>query len=465
MLKYFVKTLASIVIIAVAITGCKKSIDKNSTNDDNPFGGTAIVKTLQPSDIHLTSAKCGAELVVTEGHVFAYEIGICWGTEPNPDTSNHHYSTSQWDEQYYHVITDLEPETEYYVRAYAGYNGGYHYGEDVTFSTLSADLPVVETAPVTSIGPKTAVCGGNVISEGGSPVTQRGVSFGYQPDLLIFDTYDGEGLGEFVSNVAVSNWNTTYYIRAYAVNEAGKAYGQQLTFRTTQPEEPTGAIPGLFYISNRGYVWFSKGNLQYEESTDTWRFAEHQWDTIGAANLNSSPNYNGWKDLFKGITTPGLHEVINGGDLYWEEPYHSDWQFLIERRHTQTGLRYAKGQVNGINGLLLLPDAWDTIYYKLYSPNTPDASFATNIIDLNSWNTILEPNGVVFLPAAGMRYQNDQVIKHVNSSGIYWSSTGTLDSHKHYALTFYDTHCTPNDKVNIHNYVSKRYFTIMHEVY
>ena len=60
----------------------------------------------------------------------------------------------------------------------------------------------------------------------------------------------------------------------------------------------TGAINGVFSVSSSKKVNFSQGNLQYQASTRTWRFAEHQWDITGSENSKISENYSGWIDLF-----------------------------------------------------------------------------------------------------------------------------------------------------------------------
>ena len=77
-----------------------------------------------------------------------------------------------------------------------------------------------------------------------------------------------------------------------------------LTVGCTKPDNPNGneippegALPHAFSVSPTKKVYFAKGNLQYRASTNTWRFAENQWDTIGRTNLNRSANYDGWIDL------------------------------------------------------------------------------------------------------------------------------------------------------------------------
>ena len=78
-----------------------------------------------------------------------------------------------------------------------------------------------------------------------------------------------------------------------------------------------GLLTGLFSVDYGRTIRFSSGNLQYQASTGTWRFAEHQWDIIGSANSNISSSYSGWIDLF-GWGTSGW----NSGNVYYQ-PYSS----------------------------------------------------------------------------------------------------------------------------------------------
>ena len=73
--------------------------------------------------------------------------------------------------------------------------------------------------------------------------------------------------------------NTTYYVRAYVTNSFTIVYGNEVAF-TTLSEAPIGAIDGMFSVSDNIQVFFSQGNLQYQPSTNTWRFANNSWDLI-----------------------------------------------------------------------------------------------------------------------------------------------------------------------------------------
>jgi uncharacterized protein (TIGR02145 family) len=121
------------------------------------------------------------------------------------------------------------------VRAYATNEAGTSYGEQREFTTVSgADAPTVTTADVSAVSKSSATSGGEVLSDGGAAVTARGVVYGTaeNPTVDGNKTEDGEGVGEFVSELSGLEAGTTYYVRAYAVNEAGVSYGESFEFTT-----------------------------------------------------------------------------------------------------------------------------------------------------------------------------------------------------------------------------------------
>lgn len=120
------------------------------------------------------------------------------------------------------------------------------------------DIPVLSTAEVINITQTTAISGGNITDEGGSAVTVRGVCWSTDQNPTINDnkTEDSYGMGIFTSSIYGLEPNTTYYIRAYAKNDAGVGYGSTLTFVT--PEAVTDA-DGNFYstVTIGDYEWFA----------------------------------------------------------------------------------------------------------------------------------------------------------------------------------------------------------------
>ncbi len=197
----------------------------------------------------------------------------------------------------------------------------------------------------------------------------------------------------------------------------------------------------LFSVSPDKKVIFSKGNLQYQASTNKWRFAEKQWDRVGYANENISDSYSGWIDLFcwgsgdnptkhrKNSSCPSFNDWGNfcglptpeGTTGKWRTLTSSEWKYMFLNRTTSSGIVCAKAKVNDINGTIMVPDGWDKTNYPLKGTNEDKADFELNVISVSTWESILEPAGCVFLPAAGIRYGSD--VRAVDSHGLYWSST------------------------------------------
>lgn len=113
-------------------------------------------------------------------------------------------------------------------------------------------LPIVTTNTVTDITYSTAKCGGNITSEGETAITTRGVCWSTEqhPTILDNNTKDEIGAGNFVSSINGLSANTTYYVRAYATNRNGTAYGNTMSFTTLQ-----GINWGSFIDSRDGTVY------------------------------------------------------------------------------------------------------------------------------------------------------------------------------------------------------------------
>jgi len=203
---------------------------------------TPTVLTSETSNISQTSATSGGD-VTSDGGATVTARGVCWSTTSNPSLTNSHSSDGTGTGTFVSSISGLTPNTTYYVRAYATNAAGTSYGNEKTFTTLSEIIiPSVSTAPVTNITPTTAQSGGTITNNGGASVTARGVCWSTQqnPDLGDSHTSDGTGTGSFTSIMTGLTANTFYYVRAYATNTAGTAYGNQLTFMTIEnPVLPT----------------------------------------------------------------------------------------------------------------------------------------------------------------------------------------------------------------------------------
>jgi hypothetical protein len=210
----------------------------------------ASVMTNQISSITATSAAGGGSITAAGANVSAR--GICWGTSPNPTISDSFTTDGSGPGSFSSLLTGLTSGTMYYVRAYATNSAGTAYGNQVNF-TASALLPVLTTSAITSITTSTAASGGNITSSVGSIVTARGVCWGTNSNPTIYNnrTSDGSGTGIFASSLTGLTAGSTYYVRAYATNSAGTAYGNEVSFSipAVLPAVTTNAISGINSIS------------------------------------------------------------------------------------------------------------------------------------------------------------------------------------------------------------------------
>lgn len=105
-----------------------------------------------------------------------------------------------------------------------------------TPNNSTATKPSILTTNITNIGQQTAQSGGNITSDGGASITSRGVCWTNNtssPTILDSKTNDGSGIGVFSSSLTNLQAGTKYYLRAYATNSVGTAYGSLITFYTS----------------------------------------------------------------------------------------------------------------------------------------------------------------------------------------------------------------------------------------
>ena len=262
-------------------------------------------------------------------------------------------------------------------------------------------------------------------------------------------TYVGNSLGTLASWYLFDS----FVFRVYAEYNSGGGGGNA----------PTGAINGKFTINANGdQVYFSKGNLQYIGSAASpyWKFADNQWDYIGSTTGQNSADQNVNRDLFgwgtsgynhgavyyqpwsvensfsgynpygdecnlydrTGQADWGYNAISNGGNVEnsgWRTITLDEMNYVIENRVTTSGIRYVMGKVNGVNGIILLPDEWAAITYELNSPN--GGGYFSNNVSIDDWTNVLEANGAVFLPAVGIRFVTE--IFNEGDMGYYWYAT------------------------------------------
>ena len=276
-----------------------------------------------------------------------------------------------------------------------------------------------------------------------------------------------------VKMIRVYEGNTVVYEQQYAAVDSVVFFDKTIS----TPSETEGALPGEFSVSANKKVKFSKGNLQYNNST--WQFTEYQWDrptsynTVGKdvfawgtgddpAKTSTTADYSTFHDW-------GANPISNGGNEanMWRTPTKDEWVYLFHDRTNATKL-FGFGSVKGINGVIILPDNWVTPEGASFTPNTMSWVIAyqgdergyfyggtssqdlylKNTYDEAQWLT-MQAHGAVFLPA------------DLNAGewlGAYWSAT-PYGSGYAYSLDFGKNYLYPQYVYTNANNISQRYTT------
>jgi len=296
-------------------------------------------------------------------------------------------------------LNGLSPGTTYYVRAYATNSGGTAYGIQRQFTSLALP-PTVSTNAITNITATSAVSGGNVTSDGGAAVTARGTVWSTSQNPTISNntgiTNNGSGSGSFIGNLTSLTSNTTYYVIAYATNNAGTSYGNLLSFETANPCADVIPPAGYGVVSSSGKCWLDRnlGAIRVaQSSTDAYSYGDlYQWGrlTDGHENRTSATTTS-----TSGNDIPGHAEfVLNSLD--WRSPQNDNlWQ-----------------GPNGINNPC--PPS-----YRLPTETEWEA-------ERQSWsniNAVGAFNSPLKLPVNGYRSSGMGKIFGVGTDGSYWSMT------------------------------------------
>lgn len=246
----FMKRMSIYRILAVLLTAVFFSACTKESSDVRLESRLATTQLL-----NVTSNSANVVGFVTSQGAGFSEKGVCFNTATAPTVSNSKvvYEGTSTSATFNVALTGLAYATKYYARAYATIIGsGTIYGEEFNFTTLPV-VPTLTTAAITLITGNSAGGGGNVTVTGGNDPTVRGICYGTatQPTIAGSKTTDGKGPGAFVSAMTGLKGNTTYYVRAYATNSAGTAYGPEVSFKTLVdlPAVTTTAVTGISKVA------------------------------------------------------------------------------------------------------------------------------------------------------------------------------------------------------------------------
>jgi uncharacterized protein (TIGR02145 family) len=368
------------------------------------------VTTTTPTNISQATATSGGN-VTSDGGATVTDRGVCWSTSPNPVSTGSHTTDGSGTGVFVSSITSLNPNTLYYIRAYATNSVGTSYGNEITFTTLpNPVLPTVTTTAVSNIAQTTATGGGNVTADGYATVSARGVCWSTSSNPTTAGSYnsEGSGTGTFTSNLTGLTAGTLYYVRAYATNSVGTAYGNEISFTTSISD-----IDGNLYktIKIGSQVWMAENlrTIRYKDGTAiplvtdgyVWRYS-------------SSPAYcwyNNNEATYK-TTYGALYNwyTVNTGNLCptgWHAPTDAEFTTL-ENYLIANGFNYDGTTTD------------NKIAKALASTTLWASSAITGAVGNTDYPDKRNASGFTALPG-GYRYF-DGVFYNVEINGIFWSA-------------------------------------------
>ena len=203
-----------------------------------------VVLTNEVVNIGQDSVQYSGE-VISNGNGTVSRRGVCYGITDPPSIVNSYLENGSDEGFFWGIVRALNPYTTYFLRTFAENEAGIAYGNTVSFKTL-ASLPIVDTGIADPVTQTTAVLHGTITSDGGTEIEAKGFCWGLQPNPDLSRNYSDEGGGysDFSSAISELNPATSYHYRAFAMNEAGIAFGVDREFFTLadKPSVTTGSF-------------------------------------------------------------------------------------------------------------------------------------------------------------------------------------------------------------------------------
>jgi hypothetical protein len=242
MSRYFLRGVGCIALIAFVIMGC---------GENDPIATTVPkLTTVAVTAITPFTAESGG-IIISDGGEEIVMLGVCWSTTPDPTVDDEKTTNGSGTADFSSSLANLTNNTTYYVRAYATNAIGTAYGNSVSFTTGEVSLPTLTTFIISKISIFTAESIGIITSDGGGTITARGTCWSTHESPTTADSKTTDGAGEetFASQLTGLTPRTTYYVRAYATNEAGTAYGDPIEFMTNDE------FSGIYEVISGTVFW------------------------------------------------------------------------------------------------------------------------------------------------------------------------------------------------------------------
>ncbi len=349
-----------------------------------------VLTTSTVTVVTTSTAETGGD-ITHSGSSPIIERGICWGTSHNPTISNSHIANGAGIGDFSIALTGLSSGTTYFVRAYAINSEGTSYGNELSFTTLMPVLPSLTTKAPTYTTTTTATSGGNITKSGGSVVISRGVcwSTSHNPTTYNSHTVDGTGTGSYTSALTGLSPGTTYYVRAYAINEVGVAYGNEVSLTTKTPfvcgesvvNDYDGNVYNTVQIGDQCWMKENMRTTHYSNGTLIMQgnMSQSSTTTCYYYNPSNAQNY-GYLYNWPAAIGIGISNSSNQGvcPLGWHLPGDAEWIQLIQYIGSQSQY-VCNNNIENVAKALSSTTGWIYSNYNVncnvgYSPNNNNSS-------------------------------------------------------------------------------------------
>ncbi|MDA3893894.1 MAG: FISUMP domain-containing protein [Salinivirgaceae bacterium] len=404
--------------------------------------GIATITTNSIENITAVSAACSGSISEFFGSVV--ERGICYSYISNPTVDDFKIEEGSGIGAFTCSLSELSVNTLYYVRAYAFNGKGLVYGNEQTFLTLDG-LPTLKTIAATNITAITATSGGNIIDDGGFSITARGICWSKNNHPTIENSFlvDGIGIGEIICTMTSLTEHTTYFVRAYATNINGTAYGNEISFETY------GAVVDIDGNTYKTVIigeqeWMAE-NLKVTHYSDGIEIplvtSNSIWSNLDDNNIEDAfcyynNNVNGEKYIYGALYT--FAAAKKACPTGWHLPSDAEWTILVNFLIT-----------NGYN--------WDSTIIE--------DKIAKSLASSNGWNSSSREGAVGYDQSSNNRSRftalpggtrggssTPGTFDFLGNTGYWWSSTAYDDSKSYYRYLYYNRDNTEGGQVSLKSF-------------
>lgn len=340
------------------------------------------VEIIPVTDIDYTSFTCSGD-VTDSGTYPVTARGICYATTTDPVMTGNHVHSGNGTGVFSVIVTGLEPETMYYVRAYAVNSVGVSYSNVITVTTLTPSAPTVTTDSVSAHNE----CEGTIVYDGGTPVTQRGFCYALHPaptvnDSVVIVTGTDSAFSATLRGLPAG---LSYHVRAFATNGKGTSYGDDIVFVAGCDLTPVVDYDGFLYnVVQIGFQCWLKENLRstHYANGDSVRYYYpeglyynqneygllYTWDAV----MNGNGESHTYPSGIQGICPNG-----------WHIPSKTEWEHLINYLQSHEEYVCNNGFIH-VGKALASTQGWNSSTGTCSIGNNPELNNATGFSALPS---------------------------------------------------------------------------------